>query len=148
MTQSFDIVYRPVQIAGYPEPDTTMMARRIEAIDRMHAILWWLRKELGVAIDPVTMFDDPSYDLNRFGDYEIECGCNVRMRFTMHELGRLDRLRRGVAAIPVVDISCEPCKRHGDDVTGYDPRQRRDWNGMLRAWKHDPKLPDNFKQGE
>jgi hypothetical protein len=145
MAQLFDVVYTPVQVAGYPEPYTTVMARRLGAIDRMHAILWWLRTELGVVIDPVTMFDNPAYDLNGYGDYKIACGCELRVRFRMHTLGRFERMRRGVEAIPVVDVSAEPCELH--DVHG-DPREGRNWNGFLRAWKHDPKLPDSFKQGE
>jgi hypothetical protein len=37
MPQSFDVVYTPVQIVGYPEPHLTVMARRVEAINRVRA---------------------------------------------------------------------------------------------------------------
>ena len=63
--QCFDIVYRSVQVIGYSTPDTYVMKRRVEAIDRTHALLWWIRNELGLNLDPVEMFDD----------YKPECGC-------------------------------------------------------------------------
>jgi hypothetical protein len=148
MPQLFDVVYTPVQILGFPEPNTTVMARRVEAIDRVHAILWWLRSELGIVIDPVTMFSDAGRDLSGYVPHSLDCGCEIHLHISMHELNRWERMKRGVPAVPIAEVEAEPCPAHGDDLASYDSRVRRDWNGAFRAWKHDPKLPDTFRQGE
>ena len=138
VAQSFDIIYRPVQILGYPEPDTTVMARRVEAIDRTHALLWWIRNELGLKVDPVEMFDQPY-------ESEADCGCDIHLSFEMHQLGRIARIRRGEQAVPTADIECEPCDLHAEAVGRRSPHEHRDWNGALAAWKHDPKRPDTSR---
>jgi hypothetical protein len=141
VAQQFDVVYRPVQVLGYPEPDTTVIARRVEAIDRTHAILWWIRNELQLTIDPVDMFDAPY-------NYGAACSCNFFILFEMQELGRIARLRTGEPAVPTVHIECDPCELHSDGSgRDEDAPNTRDWNGMFAAWKHDPKRSKTFKQG-
>jgi hypothetical protein len=139
MPQAFDVVYSPIHLVGFPEPDSTLLTRRVEAIDRAHALLWYLRSELGIVVDPVTMFDK-SQGENGFKTYELDCGCGLRMRFNMHELKWLERRRLGVPAIPYAEVETEPCADHEED-------DHRAWNGILRAWKHSPKLPKTFTQG-
>ena len=138
MNQAFDVVYTPVWVVGFPEPPSAVLARRVEALDRAHAILWWLRTELDIVIDPVTMFDKSMGDLNGLRTYSPSCGCEVHLSFRMHQLSRLQRMRRAVPAIPIAEIGCSPCEVH---------EATRSWNGMLRAWVHNPKLSDEFTQG-
>jgi hypothetical protein len=138
--QCFDIVYRPVQVIGYPTPGTYVMQRRVEAIDRTHALLWWIRNELGLNLDPVEMFDAPS-------EYKPECGCECFISFDMQRLGLITRLRTAEQAVPTAEIECAPCELHTEQPDAYgDPRKSRDWNGTFAAWKHDPKRPDTFKR--
>jgi hypothetical protein len=138
--QLFDIVYRPIQVLGYPTPDTYVMQRRVEAIDRTHALLWWIRHELGLNVDPVEMFDQSR-------EYKPECGCEFYISFDMERLGLITRLRTAEQAVPTAEIECKPCELHAEQPDAYgDPRKSRDWNGTFAAWKHDPKRPGSFKR--
>jgi hypothetical protein len=126
----FDLIYAPYVLAGYPSP-AEVLARDVPAIDRLHALLWWLRTELGITLDPVTMFD-------HMGDgsttHTLDCGCEVDVEIVMRELGRLERWDRGEATLPTFEVEAEPCPTHPD----------HDWSGIFAAWKHDPTRPDTF----
>lgn len=135
MPQKFDIVYAPTVLA--PPVNCHVMVRDVEALDRAHALLWWIRTELGLKVDPVEMFDEPYR-------HEPECGCEFFIEFDMERLGRIARLRAGESAVPTAEIECEPCDQHAADDFNAPESSHREWNGTFAAWVSDAKRPDTF----
>jgi len=134
--QRFDIIYIPVSLG--PAPTCHVLARGVEAIDRTHALLWWLRNELGVQVDPVSMFDKPI-------DETLDCGCELYLSFRMEQVGRMTALLIGTRAAAVADIECRPCDQHTRTDWQAPQRASRDWNGTVAAWKHKPGRPESFE---
>jgi len=121
----FDIIYAPVTLA--PPHRVQAVARNVAALDRVHALLWYLKDEYGLSLDPVTLFD-----LTNLDEHQGACGCELRLTVQMAKVAPLKRLRSGEKAAPIIDIGSDPCKKHTR------------LNGTLAAWKSDPRRPDTF----
>jgi len=134
--EAFDIIYSPLARPGQ-KLTCHVMAREVEAIDRTHAILWWLRREFGLVVDPVEMFDQPH-------EHTADCGCDLFVQFEMKSLGGIARLRTGESAAATADVECAPCADHGEKGDPA-PQTHREWNGTFAAWDSDAERPDQFK---
>ena len=134
MSQTFDIIYMPIALLGQ-KTDCFVMARGVEAIDRTHALLWWVRRDVGLTVDPVEMYEQPY-------EHIADCGCSFYVSFETERLGSLARLRTGETAVPVANIECEPCDEHAEELDA--PQTHHDWNGTFAAWSSDPKRADAF----
>src|SRR5262249_8510820 len=129
IADSYDIVYTPNVL----NPSSRVVRRGVTAIDRTHALLSWVRTELGEEIDPVEMFE---------ADWEFKrpCGCAYEMRFEFMRRGRMARLTNA-PMVPGAWIECEPCKKH-EDVHPFDAPTGGYWDGLVTALGHDPRRPD------
>lgn len=136
MDERFDIIYAPASFG--PQLNGYVMARGVEAVDRTHALFRWLRDELGISVDPATMYDEPI-------EQTLDCGCEIWMDFVLEKIGALASLRLGTRSAVAANIECDPCEEHLPDDPAAPPQAGRDWNGRVSAWKHKPRRPDSFQ---
>jgi hypothetical protein len=135
MAAKFDILYAPAALVG-DRLRVYTMAREVEAIDRPHALLWWLRHELGLTVDLVEMSEEPF-------DYTASCDCDFFFIFGVDEQPKR-LLRRMPEPALGVHIESTPCEVHEEKSVLDPPQKHRHWNGEFVAWPHDPKREDEY----
>lgn len=107
----------------------TVLARGIAALNGTDALLEYLRDEFQLIVDPLDMYETTF-------DFEMDCGCDVWLKFHPKRLGRLTARKRSERAVAAAYIERTQCEDHGGT--------KNFWNGEMSAWVHDPTRPNAF----